>query len=154
VFQAERSLLSASVAGLAHLKWRWVIIGTFLESASMASFTRMQRRILRSGGIRLALTSVLGITYAGNAISVSLPIAGSGVGTAFTHRQFSAHGASRAVATWVLAISGVLSTIAFTLVVSVGAIISSNLAAEVAGAAGALLVVIPVTITLLAVRRP
>jgi hypothetical protein len=74
----------------------------------MATFARSQRRLLGVGGTKVHLGSVLAVTYAGNAISVSLLLAGPELSTAFTFRQFSRHGIDPAVAAWALAVSGTL----------------------------------------------
>lgn len=152
--QAERSLLSRSVGDLRHLHWGWVAVAVAFESASMTSFARMHRRVLRSGGLRLAIGSVLAVTYAGNAISSSLPVAGSGVGTSFTYRQFSARGAPGTTSAWVLTVAGIISSTAFALILSVGAIHSGNPAAVIAGAAGAAATVVPLSAVLVGLRRP
>lgn len=47
------------------------------EILSMATLARLQRRLLRAGGARLSMPSMVVIVYASNAISVSVPIAGS-----------------------------------------------------------------------------
>jgi hypothetical protein len=46
------------------------------------AFVRVQRRLLRAGNLRLTIESIIAITFAGNAPSVSLPIAGPGLGAA------------------------------------------------------------------------
>ncbi|MFZ0668629.1 MAG: YbhN family protein [Acidimicrobiales bacterium] len=152
--QRYRSILGNSITQLGHLRWGAVWVAVALEWTSMAAFARMQRSVLRSGGIKLTIESMVAITYAGNAIAVTLPIAGSGVGTAFLHRQFSARGATRAVATWALLLSGIFSTVAFGLVVSAGAIVSGHPLAEVAGVAGVVLVALPLVAVRVASTRP
>jgi uncharacterized membrane protein YbhN (UPF0104 family) len=89
VFHQYRSLLFTSIGDLGHLQWGAVAAGVACEIGSMTSFARLQRRILRSGRLRLRVESMVAITYAGNAIAVTLPLAGSGLGTVFVHRQFS-----------------------------------------------------------------
>jgi uncharacterized protein (TIRG00374 family) len=152
--EAERKLLSRSIGGLDHLRWGWVAAAVVFESASMASFARMHRRVLRSGGLRLTVGSVLAVTYAGNAISSSLPVAGSGAAAGFTYRQFSARGAGGPTSAWVLAVAGIISSTAFALILSAGAIQSGNPAAIVAGATGAALTIIPLGALLIALHRP
>src|ERR1700756_4778533 len=83
------SALPNPFGALAHLDWPWLPLGLVAESGSMATFARSQRRLLKVGGTKVHLSSVLAVTYAGNAISVSLPLAGPEVSTAFTFRQFS-----------------------------------------------------------------
>jgi hypothetical protein len=153
VVHRYRSLLVKSIEGFGHLQWTLVVAAVALEVGSMASFARMQRRILRSGGLQLTIESMIAITYAGNAIAVSLPLAGSGVGTAFLHRQFSRRGAPRSVSVWALMISGIFSTMAFALVISVGAIASHNLGAELAGVVGVILVIVPLIALRVVTRR-
>ncbi len=138
-----RSILLNSLGDFGHIKPGAVIVAVFLESVSMAAFARMQRRVLKSAGLNLTIESMLAITYAGNAIAVTLPLAGSGLGTAFLHREFSARGATHSVAAWALLLSGVYSTVAFGLIISIGALTSGNLAAEFAGVAGVAVVVLP-----------
>ena len=151
--QAERSLLSRSFGALSHLRWGWVAAAIVFESASMASFARMHRRVLQSGGLRLAIGSVLAVTYAGNAISQSLPLAGSTVSAGFTYRQFSARGAGHAASAWVLAVAGIISSIAFALIISAGAIHSGNPAAIAAGATGAAVTIIPLAALLVGLHH-
>jgi putative heme transporter len=154
VFHKYRSLLFTSIGELGHLQWGAVAAGVACEIGSMTSYARMQRRILRSGGLRLTVESMVAITYAGNAIAVTLPLAGSGLGTVFVHRQFSTRGADASVATWALVLSGIFSTVAFALVISVGAVVSGNLPAEIAGIAGTALVVLPLVALRIAARHP
>src|SRR5258707_763014 len=104
----------------------------------MAPLARLQRRLLRAGGVRLSMPSVVVIVYASNAISVSIPIAGAPMSAAFSFRSFARRGADRSLAGWVLTISGVISTIAFVLIVAVGALLSGNTVAAVVGTLGAL----------------
>src|SRR5204863_1025903 len=124
------------VAALRHLHWWWVVAAIALEVVSMGAFARLQRAMLRAGGTRLPITTALGITYAGNAISVSLPLAGPEVGTLFAYRQFQRRGATQLTAAWVVILSGVVSSLAFTAVVIGAALVSTNPAAATAGLAG------------------
>jgi uncharacterized membrane protein YbhN (UPF0104 family) len=142
---------SFTVIGHAHL--RWVPLAIFAESVSMVTLARMQRRLLRAGGVRLPINSMLGIIYASNSISVSIPIAGSPMGAAFSFRSFAQRGADRSLAGWVLAMSGVISTVAFALIVAVGAMLSGNVLAAVIGALGASATVLPILGCLIAARH-
>ncbi|MDX6255361.1 MAG: putative heme transporter [Frankiales bacterium] len=148
----QRGQLVRAVAALRHLKWWWVVLALGLEATSMAAVARLQRRMLRAGGTRIPLTSALGITYAGNAISVSLPLAGPEVGTLFAYRQFQRRGATQVTAAWVVLVSGVVSSLAFTAVVIGGALVSTNPAAATAGVVGGLTSLVALGIGILAVR--
>ena len=150
----QRGQLVSAVAALRHLHWWWVVAAIALEVVSMGAFARLQRAMLRAGGTRLPITIALGITYAGNAISVSLPLAGPEVGTLFAYKQFQRRGATQVTAAWTVLASGVVSSVAFTLVVVGGALVSTNPAAATAGAIGGLTLIVPVVLALVAVRVP
>jgi uncharacterized protein (TIRG00374 family) len=149
---AGRSTLTASVAAFGHLQWPWLLLAVIAEAGSMAAFARVQRRLLRAGGSSLHLGSVMAVTYAGNAISVSLPLAGSEVATAFTFRQFHRRGIDPGVAGWALAVSGIISSFAFAVLLAGGAIGSGSTTAAALGLTGAILSLIP-TVTVLAALR-
>jgi uncharacterized membrane protein YbhN (UPF0104 family) len=80
----KRAALAASVASLAHLDWIWIPAAVVLESASMAALTGMRRRLLMAGGTNVGVRPMLATTFAANALSVSVPLAGPELGTAFT----------------------------------------------------------------------
>ncbi len=148
-----RSTLTRSVTAFAHLDWAWVPLAVIAESASMAAFARSQRRLLRAGGCTpLHLRSVMAITYAGNAISVSLPLAGAEVATGFTFRELSKRGIDAAVAGWALAVSGMFSSAAFAVVIAGGAVVSGSPTAAALGLTGAVVILVPTLMVLSALR--
>lgn len=151
---AQRGQFVSAVAALRHLHWWWVVVAIGLEALSMGAFARLQRAMLRAGGTRLPIRSALGITYAGNAISVSLPLAGPEVGTLFAYRQFQRRGATQVTAAWTVLASGAVSSVAFTLVVVCGALVSTSPAAATAGLIGGLTLIVPLVLGLTAVRVP
>src|ERR1700686_2095472 len=136
---ADRSSLVNSVATLGHLDWAWLPLAVAAEAASMAAFARTQRRLIRAGGTNLHLGSVMAITYAGNAISVSLPLAGPETATGFIYRSYSRLGVDPAVAGWALAMSGGFSSLAFALLLAGGALASGSTSGMTVGFAGAAL---------------
>ena len=146
------STLADPFAAFAHLDWPWLPLGLVAESGSMAAFARSQRRLLKVGGTQVHLSSVLAVTYAGNAISVSLPLAGPEVSTAFTFRQFSRHGIDPAVAAWALAVSGIVSSAAFAVVLAGGAVTSGSSTAALLGLAVAIVSLLPSICVLAALR--
>lgn len=101
------------VATHAHPGWFVVVIVGQL--ASMDAFARVQRRLVRAGGGRMSLRRALRVTYAGNALSTTLPV-GPAVSVAFGFRQFRRAGASPRHATAVIALGGVIMTTAYSLV--------------------------------------
>jgi putative heme transporter len=142
---------SFTVLGHAHLSL--IPLAISAEILSMATLARLQRRLLYAGGVRLSITSMVAIIYASNAISASIPIAGTPMSAAFSFRSFARRGADRSLAGWALVMSGVISTVTFALIVAGGAIVSGNAVAAVLGALGGLATFVPVLLCLIALRH-
>ena len=75
----------------------------------MAAFAFMLRRLLATGGARVGVRSMLATSFAANALSVSIPVAGPELATAFTFRRFTRQGADAPLAGWSLLAGGVVS---------------------------------------------
>ncbi|HEY1636675.1 MAG TPA: lysylphosphatidylglycerol synthase transmembrane domain-containing protein [Acidimicrobiales bacterium] len=149
----QRTLIGSSLRVLAHLNWVWLPLAVELESASIAMFARMQRRLLRAGDAKVGLWPMLATTYAGNAISVSVPLAGTQIGTAYAFRRFRRLGVDGTLAGWALVVAGVVSSLASAMILAVGAILSGNDVVAVTGALGGVLGVIVVAVASLAIRH-
>jgi uncharacterized protein (TIRG00374 family) len=93
----------------------WLSMVVLAVAGSMGAFARLQRRLLRVGGLRMSLRRAFAITYAGNALSTTLP-AGPAVSVVYTFRQFRRGGASARLATAVILAGGVITTTAYSLV--------------------------------------
>jgi pimeloyl-ACP methyl ester carboxylesterase/uncharacterized membrane protein YbhN (UPF0104 family) len=151
---AERAAVTASFAVLGHLHSLWIPAALLLESASMAAFAIMLRRLLAAGGARVGIRPMLATAYAANAVSVSIPLAGPGLATAFTFRRFARQGADAPLAGWSLLAGGVVSSAAAALVVVGGGLASGNiLTAAVAVPSGVLTIAVLATAGA-AARRP
>jgi pimeloyl-ACP methyl ester carboxylesterase len=151
---AERAAVAASFTVLGHLHWLWIPAALLLESASMAAFAIMLRRLLAAGGASVGVRPMLATAYAANAVSVSVPLAGPSLATAFTFRRFTRQGADAPLAGWSLLVGGVISAAAAALIVVGGALASGNtLVTAVTVPVGVLAVAVLVA-TVLAVRRP
>jgi len=139
---------------LGQLRWTWILAAVGLESASMAAFAIMLRRLLAAGGATVGVRPMLATAYAANALSVSIPLAGPELATAFTFRRFSRQGADGPLAGWSLLAGGVVSSAAAALVVVGGGLTSGNfLVTEVAVPSGALAVAALVVLAV-AARQP
>jgi uncharacterized membrane protein YbhN (UPF0104 family) len=90
---AERASVADSLTVLGHLHWLWIPAALLLEFASMAAFAIMLRRLLAAGGASVGIRPMLATAYAANAVSVSVPLAGPALATAFTFRRFTRQGA-------------------------------------------------------------
>ena len=149
----ERRSVGRSFTVLGHAQLSLIPFAVSAEVLSMATLARLQRRLLRAGGVRLPITSMVVIVYASNAISVSIPIAGTPMSAAFSFRSFARRGADNSLAGWVLTISGLISTVTLALIVAVGAILSGSALAAVFGALGGLATVVPIVGFLIALRN-
>ena len=147
-------MIAESARSFAHLRWTALVLAVAAEAGSMVALALMERRILIMAGLRLPVRRAVAIAYASNALSVSLPVVGSGTATAYSYRRLVAAGATSAVAGWALVLSGVASNVAFVLIISVGGIVSGNIAGIAAGAAGTAAAVLVACVAVIAVRRP
>jgi pimeloyl-ACP methyl ester carboxylesterase len=146
--------VAASLTVLAHLHWPWIPAALLLEAASMTAFALMLRRLLAAGGASVGVRPMLATSLAANAVSVSVPLAGPGLATAFTFRRFTRQGADAPLAGWSLLAGGVISAAAAALVVVAGGLTSGNILATAVTVPGGVLVVAALVAAVAAVRRP
>jgi uncharacterized protein (TIRG00374 family) len=106
---------AAMVALAADADPGWLAIVVMAEILSMGAFARLQRRLLRTGGVRISLPRAFAVTYAGNALSTTLP-AGPAISAVYSFRQFRRGGASAQVATAVILLGGIATSTAYTVV--------------------------------------
>jgi putative heme transporter len=130
---AERSIMRSGLTAFRHSSLGWIAAGFAAECVSMAAFALLQRRLLCAAGTRLTFGSLLTVAYTSNAVALAVPVVGSGLAAAYTQRQFRARGADAGPASLALLVAGVISTVAFAVLVAVGAVLSGNPAAAVAG---------------------
>jgi putative heme transporter len=134
---AERSILFTAGTQLGHLNWGWLLLGIACEFVSMLAFALLQRRMmLAAGASRLPLVAFLATAYKANAIYLGVPVFGSGMATSYACRQFQKQGVTPAAIGLALAVAGIFSTVAFTLVVALGALLSGNAVSAALGVIG------------------
>src|SRR5580700_657413 len=151
---AGRATVAASFTVLGHLRWLWIPAAVLLESASMAAFAIMLRRLLATGGARVGVRPMLATAYAANAVSVSVPLAGPALATAFTFRRFTQQGADAPLAGWSLLAGGLTSSAAAVLVAVGGGLASGNVLVTAVTVPGGVLAVAVLVGAVAAVRRP
>lgn len=115
LYRDELPDLGAIWTAASHADPGWLTMVVLAVVGSMGAFARLQRRLLRVGGLHMTLRRAFAITYAGNALSTTLP-AGPAVSVVYTFRQFRRGGASAQLATAVILAGGVITTTAYTLV--------------------------------------
>jgi pimeloyl-ACP methyl ester carboxylesterase/uncharacterized membrane protein YbhN (UPF0104 family) len=150
----ERGVLTASLARLGHLQWIWIPVLIAGEAVSMAAFALMFRRLLAAGGARVGIWPMLATTYAANALSVSVPLAGPGLATAFTFRRFTRQGADAPLAGWSLLAGGVASSAAAAVIVIGGGLSSGSGPVIAAAVPGGLLAVAALAVLGVSSHRP
>ena len=140
----HRSELATAGGMLSRLEWRWVAVAVGAEMASMVVFARLQRRLLRAGGVEMELAPMVGITLAGNAMAMSLP-GGAAWSATWAFGQLRRRGANRTLAAWVILVAGALASFALFVLVAVGSWVAGG-RGPVAGLrwVAALLAAIPV----------
>jgi uncharacterized protein (TIRG00374 family) len=105
--------IAAMWRAVTHANVAWLAVVITAEAASMGTFARLQRRLLLIGGVRMSIGRAVAVTYAGNALSTTLP-AGPAVSIVFTFRQWRRGGASTQVATAVIILGGIATTAAYS----------------------------------------
>jgi uncharacterized membrane protein YbhN (UPF0104 family) len=150
----SRTSLTETVTSFDVVHWPWLVAAVIAEAGSMAAFARAQRRLLRAAGTRVPIGPVMAVTYAGNAISTSLPLAGPGLSSAFSIRQFRHRGVDDGVIAWAMIVSGLVSSVALAVVLTAGAVVVGSATAAMLGLAGAIMALLPVSILLAGLRFP
>lgn len=114
--------LRDAMARLGDVHWWWVGAAVLAQVISMSAFGRLQRTLLTAAAVPVRQIDSTAVVYAANAMSVSLP-GGPLFSTTFTFHQTRRWGASPVVASWQLAMSGVLATGGLALMGVVGGIL-------------------------------
>lgn len=112
--------LSESWRALTEIHWGWVALCIAAQAVSLSGFGAVQQRLLRAGNVVVSQIKSVSVIYASTAMSVSLP-AGQVFSTAFTYKQTRKWGATPVVASWQLAISGVIAAGSLALIGVAGA---------------------------------
>src|SRR5215471_16027292 len=154
VVVANRHTLGESLTALGNLDFRWFALAIVFEAVSLTAFGLSRRRLLRADGHQAGFASVMAITYAGNALSMSVPFAGAELAAVFSYQQFRRRGLDPALTGWALGISAIASSSALALILIAGAFAGGAPLVTVAGFAGAAVFALPALTVLLALRYP
>src|SRR5262249_36740794 len=154
VVVANRHTLGESLSALGNLDFRWFALAIVFEAISLTAFGLSRRRLLRADGHQADFSSVMAITYAGNALSMAVPFAGAQLAAVFSYQQFRRRGLDPALTGWALGISAIASSSALALILIAGALAGGAALVTVAGFAGAAVFALPALTVLLALRYP
>ena len=152
VIVVERHTLAESLHVLAHLNWAWFLLAVAAEVISLTAFGLSRKLLLQVNGRRASFSSVMAITYAANALSISIPFAGAELAMIFSYRQFRRHGVDAATTGWMLAVSAIFSSSALALLLVIGALAGNASLASAAGFLGAFIFIVPAVTVLLALH--
>ena len=147
-----RHTLAQSLHVLGAASPGWLALALAAEAVSLTAFGLSRRRLLRANGHRISLRRVMAVTYASNALSLSVPFAGTELAVVYSYRQFRRAGLDAATTSWSLTVSWICSASGLALLLAAGAVAGGAGAASVAGFAGAALYLLPGAGVLLALR--
>jgi putative heme transporter len=102
----------------------WLALAVLAELAAMSAYARMQRRLLRSADVRASYRDHLQLAYAAHSLNETLP-GGPAFSIPFNYQQMRRFGASPAIASWAIALSGVLSSSALA-AITVGSALAAG----------------------------
>jgi uncharacterized protein (TIRG00374 family) len=119
--------LDEAASILAHALARWIVLAVMCEAASMFVFARIQRRLLRAGGVLVPVRTMVEITVAANAMAATLP-GGVAWAAVWAFHQLERRGVDRALRIWMFLMAGAFSSFALFLFFVAGV--------EVAGSSG------------------
>jgi putative heme transporter len=136
-------------AALADLRWGWVAAAVACEVASIATWGRLRRSLLRAGGVDVPVGRMSALAAASSAISNTVP-AGVAVSAGYLYRQLRRSGATAPLVAWTLSAAAVVSTLAFTILTMIGTVLDGDSSLEaIVGAGGLSLVAVAALIALL-----
>ncbi|WP_250002392.1 YbhN family protein [Actinoplanes sp. M2I2] len=119
------SALAGALTQLRAPRWNWVAAALAAELMSMGTYARMQRALLRGAGTKVSMKRHVATAYAAHSLSATLP-GGPVFSTTFNFQQLRRFGVSPAVASWCIALSGVLSAGALVVIGAVGGLLARN----------------------------
>lgn len=160
---AEITILSMTAVGLAavavlsgwdgiSLRWSWVAVAVAAEAVSVIAFSTGPRVLAQTPTVSLRWTESVATTLAGNAIAATVPVVGPQISTGFVYREYQRHGADRSRIAWALAVNGMASTVAFGVLLAVGARMADDGRSSLAAVAGSVISIAPVAVIAVAVR--
>jgi putative heme transporter len=69
-------MMAGEFADLDQVRWGWLVVAGLSGAGALAVYGELHRQLLLGGGVRLPVATVQGITFAQNAVSTTVPVAG------------------------------------------------------------------------------
>src|SRR5437899_2699968 len=107
-FVRERSLFLGFSRTMARLDWWWILPAVAAEVASIVPLAEAQRAVLHAGGTDTPRWQMILVTFASNAISMSVP-AGVAVAEGYAYSKYRGFGAKVTVAAWAELAAGAIA---------------------------------------------
>jgi putative heme transporter len=111
--------LRSGVEQLTHLDWRNLRLALYAEALSLIALAQLTRLLLATGGVRLRLGSVLGLTVASNAMVLTLP-GGPALGASFSFDQLRRRGVRTSLSAYAVAVTFIFISVALVVIALVG----------------------------------
>ena len=111
--------LQDAVDRLGHLNWQWVRVAVYAEALSIVAFAFICLIMLRAGGRRFSLGSMITLSLASNALANSIP-GGPAWAATFSFDQLRRRAVHKSLAACALLFTLLSSTVALILVLGVG----------------------------------
>ncbi|WP_235870752.1 lysylphosphatidylglycerol synthase transmembrane domain-containing protein [Rhodococcus xishaensis] len=114
--------LHESWQALSEIHWGWLALCVAAQAVSLSGYGRVQKQLLHAGGVPVSQRRSVAVISGSTAMALTLP-AGQVFSTAFTYRETRRWGASPVVASWQLAISGVIAVAGLAAIGMAGALL-------------------------------
>jgi hypothetical protein len=85
IIVADRHTLAESLRVLGTADRVWLLLALGAEAISLTAFGLSRRRLLRANGYPARLGPVMAVTYAANALSISVPFAGAELAVVYSY---------------------------------------------------------------------
>lgn len=118
---------------LGELRWPWVAVALLLGLGAVALYGEIHRRLLLVGGASLSCGTVQSITFAENAVAVTVPVIGGAGAIAYAISRFHRRGADTEVAAWVVLLTGSVAALCLAAMSAVDLAITGRLPVLLAG---------------------
>lgn len=118
---------------LGEVRWEWVAVALLLGSGAVALYGEIHRRLLLVGGARLSRGTVQAITFAENAVAVTVPVVGGAGAIAYAISRFHRRGADTEVAAWTVLLTGSMAALCLAGMSSVALAATGRMPVALAG---------------------
>ncbi|WP_019201245.1 YbhN family protein [Tsukamurella sp. 1534] len=115
--------LSEALPNLKKIRWEWVVACVIAVFFSFDSYAQVIRVLLKSAGVKVTQRQALGLQFASNSVSQSLP-GGQVLAPTLVYRRSRMWGATPVVATWQIVMSGLLMSAGLAVLGLVGGLLA------------------------------